>query len=74
MTCSLLTRIAILALLAGGLLTACGKRGQLEPPPGSTSAAPEQAQGSGSSAEGLKGRRTPITAPKRALPIDFILD
>lgn len=74
MTRSPLPRLALVAILAGGLLTACGKRGQLEPPPGSTPAQPQQTTGTGSSAEGLKSKRTPITAPKRALPIDFILD
>lgn len=60
-------KIVLVALLAGGLLTACGKRGALEPPPGS-----QQAQGA-EQGQGGKKKEAPA-APKRSLPIDFILD
>lgn len=60
-------RLSLVALLAAGLLTACGKRGALDPSPGAT----EQKEDKSSS--GLN-KRTPITAPKRDLLIDRLLD
>jgi predicted small lipoprotein YifL len=59
--------VLFLSVIAVGL-SACGKRGQLDAPPAQTAA-------SGESVNKLGGRKkTPITAPKRDLPIDWILD
>lgn len=71
----------VVFLLAGGL-AACGKRGHLEPPPGTPAAAPAQtapAQGQttapGAGQTKLGGsKRTPIVPPKRDLVIDRLLD
>jgi predicted small lipoprotein YifL len=72
---SSLFRAVIVAMLAGGLASACGKRGQLEPPPGAAQAnTPANSAETTSGREGLGNRRQPITPPKRSLPIDFILD
>ena len=67
----------VLMLLAGGL-AACGKRGQLEPPPSQKQAAaenaPEAKTGETAAPTKLGKKRVPITAPKRDLLIDAILD
>jgi predicted small lipoprotein YifL len=66
----------VLMLLAAGL-AACGKRGQLDPPGGQkqAEAAPAQTGEAASGQTRLGGKkRIPITAPKRDLPIDFILE
>jgi len=61
--------VRALAFLAFGL-AACGKRGHLEPPPAENGAPQEKA-----SQTKLGGaKRAPIKAPKRDLPIDWILD
>ena len=66
-------RIARLALVVTVLaigLAACGKRGHLEPPPAENGAPQEKA-----SQTKLGGaKRAPIKAPKRDLPIDWILE
>lgn len=72
---SSLLRAILVAMLVGGLTAACGKRGQLEPPPGSAQAnAPAASSETTSGREGLGNKRQPITAPKGSLPIDFLLD
>ena len=67
----------VLMLLAGGL-AACGKRGQLEPPPSqqqaSTQGGPDAKAGETAAPTKLGKKRVPITAPKRDLLIDAILD
>lgn len=75
-----LTRAVVFALLCAGLLTACGKRGALDPPPGSEQAAKEQAkaQGAGQNNGSISPtggqKKIPILPPKRDLPIDILLD
>lgn len=65
-------RIAAVCLIAGFGLAACGKRGQLDPPPDAPKAAPATGAEATNKVGGRK--KTPITAPKRDLPIDWILD
>lgn len=74
--------LLVSTLLVTGL-TACGKRGPLEPPPGSEAARPKQEQtaATGAADERRPGetrlggsKRTPITPPKRELLIDRLLD
>lgn len=83
-------RLSLILMLMAGGLAACGKRGQLEPPPSqkqaseeSDSAAPAAKAKAGDSKAGetnagqtkLGGKkRIPITPPKRELFIDRILD
>ncbi|MCA0422294.1 MAG: lipoprotein [Proteobacteria bacterium] len=74
------TRRAALRLAAVGLvlgLAACGKRGPLEPPPGSADAAKSQkSQDDQQGIPGLKGakkRPPPVTPPKRDFFLDFLL-
>ena len=57
----------VITVLALGL-SACGKRGHLEPPPSETGAS---AKGAQTKTGGTK--RVPITPPKRDLAIDWIL-
>jgi predicted small lipoprotein YifL len=65
---------AALGLLAL-VLTGCGKRGQLDPPPDAEPPAKSQAEQTATGREALtRPKRVPITAPKRDLPIDFLLD
>lgn len=66
-----LVRLTFVALLAAGLLTACGKRGHLDPPPGMEKAKAEDGE---QKKEGAKPKRVPIVAPKRDLFIDGILE
>jgi predicted small lipoprotein YifL len=65
-------KVLVVALLAGGLLTACGKRGNLEAPP--TAEQIEKARNPDGTYRRPEGARGPIQPPKRSLPIDFILD
>lgn len=75
MTKATLLRVSIVALLAGSVLTACGKRGQLDAPPGSGSAPKaDDANPQAGAQQGLKPKRTPIVPPKRDLIIDRLLD
>ena len=83
-------RLSLVLMLMAGGLAACGKRGQLEPPPSQKqaaeegdSAAPAAKAKAGDSKAGeanagqtkLGGKkRIPITPPKRELFIDRILD
>jgi predicted small lipoprotein YifL len=70
-----LTRAVLFVLLCTGLLSACGKRGALDPPPGSEQAKQaETGQNSGSISPTGGGKRVPILPPKRDLPIDVLLD
>jgi predicted small lipoprotein YifL len=73
MTKATLFRISVVVLLAGSVLTACGKRGQLDAPPGSAPA-PKAETSQESSSQGLRPKRTPIVPPKRDLIIDRLLD
>lgn len=78
MTKATLLRISLVALLAGSVLTACGKRGQLDAPP-DAAPAPKAAPAEGAAPaaggqQGVKPKRTPITPPKRDLFIDRLLD
>ncbi len=66
-------KILVVALAAGTLLSACGKRGPLEPPPGTT-AAPAETNADGTARGELRPKRTPILPPKRDLAIDRLLD
>lgn len=72
MTGSSQIKFLMVALLAGGLLTACGKRGPLEAPP--TAEQIERARNPDGTSRRPEGTRGPIQPPKRDLPIDFILD
>lgn len=67
-------KFLVVALAAGTLLAACGKRGQLEPPPGSAAAPAESAGSETNARDGLRPKRTPILPPKRDLFIDRLLD
>jgi predicted small lipoprotein YifL len=77
-----LLRLTFVSFLAIGTLTACGKRGHLEPPPGSQQAASGEQKAAGAAQPGQNtgqtrlggSKRTPITPPKRDLIIDGILD
>lgn len=73
-----LLRLTFVSLLAVGLLTACGKRGHLDPPPSSQQAASGGQNVDGTAQPGQArfggSKRTPITPPKRDLIIDGILD
>jgi predicted small lipoprotein YifL len=70
-------RLSLVLMLMAGGLAACGKRGQLEPPP-SQKQGSEEATKTGDNKAGetkLGGKkRIPITPPKRELLIDRILD
>ncbi len=66
-------KILVVALAAGTLLSACGKRGPLEAPP-STTAAPAETNADGTARGELRPKRTPILPPKRDLFIDRLLD
>lgn len=67
-------KILVVALAAGTLLTACGRRGPLEPPPGTAPTAAEGTDPDGTARDGLRNKRTPILPPKRDLFIDRLLD
>lgn len=72
----IVSRRLMLIGLAGLGLSACGRRGALEPPPGAQAAAPAVAEPGGIPVAGpLKGRkkRTPITPPKAPFILDPIL-
>jgi predicted small lipoprotein YifL len=70
-------KFLVLAMAAGLLLSACGKRGPLEAPP-ATGASQSQPQAQGETAGTARGelrpKRTPILPPKRDLLIDRLLD
>lgn len=75
MTKATLLRISLVALLAGSVLAACGKRGQLDAPPDAAPAPKAEAAAPGAGGQqGVKPKRTPITPPKRDLFIDRLLD
>ena len=63
-----LIRFAVVAALAAGILAGCGKRGALEP------AETPQAQPDNAQPGGIRTKRVPITAPKRDLVIERLLD
>lgn len=65
-------KILVVAVLASGLLAACGKRGPLEAPP--TQEQIDKARNRDGTPRRPEGTRGPIQPPKRSLPIDFILD
>lgn len=71
-------RLSLVLMLIAGGLAACGKRGQLEPPPSQKQAAAENAPdakaGDAATPTKLGKKRIPITAPKRDLIIDAILE
>lgn len=74
-------RLSLVLMLMAGGLAACGKRGQLEPPPSQKQAAEESAAPSAKTGDNKAGetklggkKRIPITPPKRELFIDRILD
>ncbi len=76
-------RLLVVSTLLVTGLAACGKRGPLEPPPGSEAARPKQEQTAGTGAADQRpagetrlggSKRTPITPPKRELLIDRLLD
>lgn len=79
-------RLSLVLMLMAGGLAACGKRGQLEPPPSPKQAAedgsaPSAKTGDSKAGEANAGqtklggkKRIPITPPKRELFIDRILD
>jgi predicted small lipoprotein YifL len=83
-------RLSLVLMLIAGGLAACGKRGPLEPPPSQKQAAEEARANESKANEGKPGeakagetgasptklgkKRIPITAPKRDLLIDAILD
>ncbi|MGL5445847.1 MAG: hypothetical protein ACRDBL_00885 [Rhabdaerophilum sp.] len=65
-------KILVVAMLASGLLAACGKRGALEAPP--TQEQIDRARNPDGTYRRPEGTRGPIQPPKRSLPIDFLLD
>jgi predicted small lipoprotein YifL len=76
-----LLRLALVLTLVSVGLSACGKRGQLDPPPGVKSEAGAKSEagktdaapaGNGQTKIGGK-KRVPLTVPKKDLPIDWIL-
>ena len=83
-------RLAITLVAIVGGVAACGKRGVLEPPSGATPSQASAAQSAApaAGAEPAKAgappahrqtriggnKRVPLTAPKRDLPIDWILE
>ncbi len=69
-------RLSLVVLLMAGGLAACGKRGQLDPPPAQKQAAEPGVATPAASETSRAGRtrRVPLTAPKRDLLIDRILD
>ena len=69
-----LLRFTFLALMASSLLTACGKRGHLDPPPGAEKQNAAPMSEDDQKNEAGKPKRTPIVAPKRDLLIDRILE
>jgi predicted small lipoprotein YifL len=79
---SRLVRLALVSTLLAGGLAACGKRGQLEPPPGTESARPKQEQPASATGGDRRpgetriggSKRVPITPPQRELLIDRLLD
>jgi predicted small lipoprotein YifL len=72
MTGSSQIKFLVVAMLACGLLTACGKRGPLEAPP--TQEQIDRARNPDGTSRRPEGTRGPIQPPKRSLPIDFLLD
>jgi predicted small lipoprotein YifL len=74
MTKATLFRISVVALLAGTMLSACGKRGALDAPPGLEPAPQPTAAPGAPGAAASRPKRTPITPPKRDLFIDRLLD
>lgn len=71
----ILRPLFVVLLIAGGL-AACGKRGHLDPPPSETRTSRDGQAGEAATTRNSAGRikRVPITAPKRELLIDRILD
>lgn len=79
-------RLSLVLMLMAGGLAACGKRGQLEPPPSQKQAAEDGSAASVKTGDSKAGetnagqtklggkKRIPITPPKRELFIDRILD
>lgn len=69
-------RLSLVLMLMAGGLAACGKRGQLEPPGGQKQGVEDATPASDTAGQTKIGgkKRIPITAPKRDLPIDFILE
>ena len=71
-------RLSLVLMLIAGGLAACGKRGQLEPPGSQKQAAedgtPAPANDTANQTKLGGKKRIPIVAPKRDLPIDFILE
>ena len=61
--------ISVAALMLG----ACGKRGHLEAPGGQSAEKPPVEERAGPAGT-LKAKRQPVVAPKRDLPIDWILE
>ena len=59
-----------MALTLGLTLSACGRRGPLDPPPASSSLAPQPAELD----TDAQGRPIAPPGPKRRLPIDWLLD
>lgn len=65
-----------LVILAGLTLTACGRRGELEPPKGSTPPAQSdiaRETGSGSPVDGTAIRRLKVVPPRDPFILDKIL-
>ncbi|KAF0227090.1 MAG: hypothetical protein FD175_2852 [Beijerinckiaceae bacterium] len=83
-----IVRLSLVLFLMAGGLSACGKRGQLDPPPSQKQAvedaeaaapAPKAAGAKATEASGGQTKlgarkRIPITPPKRELLIDRLLD
>lgn len=71
-------RFSLVLVVAAGALAACGKRGQLDPPPSQTREADAKSGAATSDQPGQTRigarKRVPITPPKRDLLIDGILD
>lgn len=69
-----LFRFMLVGIICAGLLGGCGRRGQLEPPPGAPKASPEAAGEGSAPRSSVAPKRVPITPPKRDLVIDAILE
>ena len=70
------TRVIAVLALTGAALAGCGRKGDLEPPPGAPRASADETErqiGAGSPVEGLPVRRDKIVPPHDPFILDKIL-
>ena len=72
----ILPRVAVIGVLAAALgLAGCGRKGGLDPPPGGTAAAADQAVTPGAGPPSSPDALPPSTQPlPRRTPIDWLID